>query len=53
MIYGVRVVKDDWFCTVFPNDPDEPPSDFDSYDDALEFALENYGEGNFTIESPC
>ena len=43
---------DDWFCTVFPNDPDEMPQDFPSYE-AKEYGNEMFGEGNYTIESPC
>lgn len=39
----------EWFCTVFPNDPDEMPQDFE----AKEYGVEMFGEGNYTIESPC
>lgn len=43
----------DWFCTVFPNDPSEMPQDFPSYETAKEYGNEMFGEGNYTIESPC
>ncbi len=43
----------EWFCTVFPNNPDEMPQDFPSYEAAREYGDEMFGEGNYTIESPC
>lgn len=43
----------EWFCTVFPNDSDEMPQDFESYLEAKEYGVEMFGEGNYTIESPC
>lgn len=43
----------EWFCTVFPNAPDEMPQDFQSYDEAREYGDEMFGKGNYTIESPC
>lgn len=41
-----------YFCTVFPNDPDELPQDFPSMREAKEYGDENLGSGNYTIESP-
>lgn len=41
------------FCTVFPNDLDEMPQDFESYAEAKEYGDEMFGESNYTIESPC
>lgn len=41
------------FCTVFPNDTSEMPQDFPSYQAAKEYGDEMFGEGNYTIESPC
>ena len=43
----------EWFCTVFPNDLDEMPQDFESYVEAKEYGDEMFGEGDYTIESPC
>ena len=43
----------DWFCTVFPNELGEIPQDFESYDEAVEYGNEMFGEGNYTIECPC
>ncbi len=43
----------EWFCTVFPHDPDEMPQDFQSYNEAMEYGYEMFGKGNYTIESPC
>lgn len=43
----------EWFCTVFPNDPDEMPQDFPSYAAAKEYGNEMFGEGNYEISSPC
>lgn len=52
-IYGAKVVeKEEWFCTVFPNNPDEMPQDFSSYEEAMDYGNEMFGEGNYTIESP-
>lgn len=42
----------EWFCTVFPNDLDEMPQDFESYAEAKEYGDEMFGESNYTIESP-
>lgn len=42
----------EWFGTVFPNDPDETPQDFTSYEAAKEYGEKMFGEGNYTIESP-
>ena len=39
-------------CTVFPNDLDEMPQDFESYAEAKEYGDEMFGESNYTIESP-
>ena len=41
----------EWFCTVFPNDLDEMPQDFESYAEAKEYGDEMFGESNYTIES--
>lgn len=46
-------MNEEWFCTVFPNDPDEMPQDFSTYREAIEYGNEMLGEGNYTIESPC
>ena len=35
----------EWFCTVFPNDLDEMPQDFESYVEAKEYGDEMFGEG--------
>ncbi len=43
----------DWFCTVFPNDENELPQDFPTYEEAKEYGDEKFGIGNYTIESPC
>lgn len=43
----------EWFCTVFPNDLDEMPQDFESYVEANKYGVEMFGEDNYTIESPC
>mgnify|MGYP000016524682 FL=1 len=37
--------------TVFPKEDGEMPQDFDTYSEARDFADEEYGEGNYTIES--
>ena len=37
--------------TVFPNEDGEMPQDFATYSEARDFADEEYGEGNYTIES--
>ena len=42
-----------WFCTVFPNDPNELPQDFNTIEEAKEYGDEHFGEGNYVIESPC
>lgn len=44
---------DEYFVTVFPKEEEEMPQDFLSYAEAKKFADEEYGEGNYTIESPC
>ena len=38
--------------TVFPNDPAELPHDFDTYREAKEYGDEEYGPGNYQIQSP-
>lgn len=42
--------------TVFPNEPSDScfdmPQDFDTYEEAVEYGLEQFGCGNFTVESP-
>ena len=43
----------EWFCTVFPNDPDEMPQDFESYAEAKEYGDKVFGKGNYILESPC
>ena len=43
---------DNYFVTVFPKDERELPQDFSSYTEAKEWADEEFGEGNYTIESP-
>ncbi len=43
----------EWFCTLFPDDPDAMPQDFASYEEAEAYGNERFGEGNFSIESPC
>jgi hypothetical protein len=43
----------EWFCTVFPNDIDEMPQDFESYAEAKEYGDKMFGESNYTIESSC
>lgn len=43
----------EWFCTVFPYDPDEMPQDFESYAEAKEYGDKMFGKGNYIIESPC
>ena len=48
----------EWFCTVFPNDPDEMPQDFESYveansrDEALKRVEEEYWKNpnNYVLE---
>ena len=47
------ITYEEWFCTVFPNDPNEMPQDFPSYKEAREYGDEMFGEGNYVIESPC
>lgn len=44
---------DEFFVTVFPKKEGEMPQDFPSYAEAKEFADKEYGESNYTIESPC
>lgn len=46
-------MNEEWFCTVFPDDSDEMPQDFPSYEEAMEYGDEIFGKGNYTIESPC
>lgn len=43
----------EWFCTVFPYDPDEMPQDFESYAEAKEYGDKMFGKGNYILESPC
>lgn len=43
----------EYFVTVFPKEEGEMPQDFPSYVETKEFADKEYGEGNYTIESPC
>lgn len=38
--------------TVFPNDTDEVPQDFETKWEAYEYGNERFGEGNFVVESP-
>lgn len=53
-IYGAKIVQtEEWFCTVFPNDPDEMPQDFYTYKEAEEYGDSKFGKGAYTIESPC
>ncbi len=40
------------FVIVFPKDENELPQDFPSYAEAKECADEEFGDGNYTIESP-
>ena len=47
------------FVTLFPVNPTDNffnssylPKDFESYEEAYQFGIEKYGEGNFTIEEP-
>lgn len=40
------------FVIVFPKDENELPQDFPSYAEAKEWADEEFGDGNYTIESP-
>ena len=47
------VTGEDWFCTVFPHDPDEMPQDFPSWEEAEIYGDEHFGRGNYMIESPC
>ena len=37
--------------TVFPVDTSEMPQDFSTFEEALSFAVENFGEGEFVISS--
>lgn len=46
-------MSDEWFCTVFPNAPAEMPQDFPTYQAAKEYGDDMFGEGNYTIETPC
>ena len=48
-----KLIMDEYFVTVFPKEEGEMPQDFPSYAEAKEFADEEYGEGNYIIESPC
>lgn len=34
----------EWFCTVFPNDIDEMPQDFESYVEANKYGAEMFGK---------
>lgn len=43
----------EYFVTVFPKEEREMPQDFPSHEEAKEFADEEYGEGNYIIESSC
>lgn len=45
-------MSEEWFCTVFPNDPSEMPQDFPIYEEAREYGDEMFGEGNYVIETP-
>ena len=40
------------FYTVFPNDENEMPQDFPSYEEAKEYGNKMFGEGNYSIEAP-
>ena len=40
----------EWFCTVFPNDLDEMPQDFENYVEAKEYGDEMFGEGGNTMD---
>lgn len=45
------VIKDtETAYTVFPDDPDEMPQEFESYCDAEEYGNERFGKGNYIIE---
>ena len=44
--------NEEWFCTLFPNDPDEMPQDFSTYEEAYEYGNEKYGKGNYIVEEP-
>ena len=37
--------------TVFPKDKDELPQDFPTYEEAVAYGTECFGEGGYTIES--
>lgn len=39
--------------TVFPNDPNEMPQDFETKREAIEYGDEWLGKGNYTIEATC
>ena len=43
----------EWFYTVFPSELNEMPQDFESYAEANEYGAEMFGQGNYTVESPC
>ena len=45
-------MNEEWFCTVFPNDLDKMPQDFPTWEEAIQYADEEYGKGNYTIETP-
>lgn len=42
----------EYFVTVFPNDPEEMPQDFPTFEEAQEYGDEMFGAGNYRIESP-
>ena len=46
------VDHNEWFIGVFSNDPDEMPQEFSSYEEAISYGDEYFGEGNYTIEVP-
>ena len=48
----LRIKDDEWFCTVFPNDPNEMPQDFNNYEAAKEYGNKRFGKENYKIESP-
>lgn len=51
-IYGAKIVhKEEIIYTVFPNDPNELPQDFATEQEAEEYGNEQFGSGNYTIES--
>ena len=48
----IRIRDTEWFCTVFSEDDNEMPQDFDDYNEAVSFADSRYGRGHYHIESP-